>query len=285
MLCGPSLSKDSHRDPGAAEETGPVSHLSGDLLRSQGPDLCFHAYCRECIQQLLLQQQRDQEVECPQCHSVVPVAGNDPSSLPTVFFINRLIEECRILKKAESNEITCQSCSSVVKATSFCHTCSMFICASCSDAHEKMKVFKGHKAVPVSEMSEETSIQLSTPTPPCQKHEGELNLYCLKCEQLICRDCTLVEHAGHNFNFVKGVAVAYKEEILSTLVPLRDTHANVTTDHLQAWRRPRKRSGTRGRTLLQPSLNHSKSFMLFSTIVSKFCYRRQRRWWGGRWVY
>ena len=190
---------------------------------------CLHAYCRECIQQLLLQEQRDQEVECPQCHSVVTVAGNDPSSLPTVFFINRLIEECRILKKAESNEITCQSCSSVVKATSFCHTCSMFICASCSDAHEKMKVFKGHKAVPVSEMSEETSIQLSTPTPPCQKHEGELNLYCLKCEQLICRDCTLVEHAGHNFNFVKGVAVAYKEEILSTLVPLRDTHANVTT--------------------------------------------------------
>ena len=28
---------------------------------------CLHAYCRECIQQLLLKQQRDQEVECPQC--------------------------------------------------------------------------------------------------------------------------------------------------------------------------------------------------------------------------
>ena len=39
MLCGPSLPQNSHRDPGAAEETGPVSHLSGDLLRSQGPDL------------------------------------------------------------------------------------------------------------------------------------------------------------------------------------------------------------------------------------------------------
>ena len=53
---------------------------------------CLHAYCQECIQQLLLQQQRDQEVECPQCRSVVAVAGNDPSSLPTVFFINGLIE-------------------------------------------------------------------------------------------------------------------------------------------------------------------------------------------------
>ena len=53
---------------------------------------CLHAYCQECIQRLLLRQQRDQEVECPQCRSVVAVAGNDPSSLPTVFFINGLIE-------------------------------------------------------------------------------------------------------------------------------------------------------------------------------------------------
>ena len=56
-----------------------------------------------------------------------------------------------------------------------------------------------------------------------------MNLYCLKCEQLICRDCTLVDHAGHKFDFVRGVADAYKEEILSSLVPLKDTHATVTT--------------------------------------------------------
>ena len=170
-------------------------------------------------------------MECPQCRSVVAVAGNDPSSLPTVFFINRMIEECAILQKAESNEITCQSCSSVVKATSFCHTCCMFICDSCTDAHKNMKAFKGHKTVPISKMREETSIQLSTkkaPTPPCQKHEGEQNLYCLKCEQLICRDCILVDHAGHKFDFVKGVADAYKKEVLSSLVPLQNTHANVT---------------------------------------------------------
>ena len=56
-----------------------------------------------------------------------------------------------------------------------------------------------------------------------------MNLYCLKCEQLICRDCTLVDHAGHKFDFVRGVADAYKEEVLSSLVPLKDTHATVTT--------------------------------------------------------
>ena len=194
---------------------------------------CLHAYCRECIQQLLKRQQRDQEVECPQCRSVVAVAGNDPSSLPTVFFINGLIEVYQILKKAESNEITCQNCSSEAKAISFCHTCDMFICDSCTNAHKTMRAFSGHKTVPTSSLREGTLVQLPTkkaPTSTCEKHEGELQkLYCFECEQLICRDCTLVDHAGHKFDFVKGVTDAFRKEVLASLVPLRDTHASIST--------------------------------------------------------
>ena len=192
---------------------------------------CLHAYCRECIQQLLLKQQRDQEVECPQCRSVVAVAGNDPSSLPTVFFINGLIEWCEILKKAESNEITCQNCSEA-KATSFCHTCG-FVCTSCANDHKKKSVYNGHKTVLLSEIREKGApIQIpakKTLISPCHKHERELNRYCIKCERLICRQCSLEDHAGHKSNFVRGVADEFKEDVLSSLVPLRDIHGNITT--------------------------------------------------------
>ena len=96
-----------------------------------------------------------------------------------------------------------------------------------------MKIFEGHKTVLISEMREGTLIQLptkKTPTSTCQKHEGKhCKLYCFQCEQLICKDCTLVDHAGHKFDFVRGVANAFREEVLSSLVPLRDTHASVTT--------------------------------------------------------
>ena len=171
-------------------------------------------------------------MECPQCRSVIAVAGNDPSSLPTVFFINGLIEVCEILKKAESSEIGCQNCFEA-KSTSFCHTCG-FICASCTNDHKKKKVYGGHpETVPISEMREGAMIQLPTKkatTSTCQEHEGELlKLYCFECEQLICRDCTLVDHTGHEYKFVKAVADAFREEVLSSLVPLRDTHASVTT--------------------------------------------------------
>ena len=170
-------------------------------------------------------------MECPQCRSVIAVAGNDPSSLPTVFFINGLIEVCEILKKAEGNEIACQSCSEA-KATSFCHTCG-FVCTSCANAHKKLKIFEGHKTVLISEMREGALIQLptkKTPISTCHKHEGKCRkLYCFQCEQLICKDCTLVDHAGHKFDFVRDVADAFREEVLFSLVPLRDTHATVAT--------------------------------------------------------
>ena len=172
-------------------------------------------------------------MECPQCRSIVAVAGNDPSSLPTVFFINGLIEGYEILKKAESNEIACQSCSSDAKASSFCHTCSMFICVTCTNAHETMKAFSGHETTPISEMKKGTLIRLPTkksPVSTCKKHEGELQrLYCFKCKKLICQFCALVDHAGHKFDFVKAVADTFKEEILSSLVPLHETHARFTT--------------------------------------------------------
>ena len=171
-------------------------------------------------------------MECPQCRSVVAVAGNDPNSLPTVFFINGLIEVHKILKKAESNEIACQSCSSDGEATSYCDTCG-FVCTACANLHKMIKVFEGHQTVPISEIREGTLIRLpkkKAPTSTCQKHEGKrCKLYCFQCEQLICKDCTLVDHAGHKFDFVRGVANAFREEVLSSLVPLQDTHASVTT--------------------------------------------------------
>ena len=231
VLCGSSLPRSTLAETLELLEKQVQCPICLETYRDPKALGCLHAYCRECIQQLLLQQQKDQEVECPQCRSVIAVAGNDPSSLPTVFFINGLIEVCEILKNAESNEIACQSCSEA-KATSFCHTCG-FVCASCVNAHKKLKIFEGHKTVLISEMREGTLIQLptkKTPTSTCQKHEGKhCKLYCFQCEQLICKDCTLVDHAGHKFDFVRGVANAFREEVLSTLVPLRDTHASVTT--------------------------------------------------------
>ena len=64
-------------------------------------------------------------------------------------------------------------------------------------------------------------VRLLTENPPtCEKHDGELKLYCFQCEEFICRDCTLVDHTGHRYDFVKEVACTSRGKILSSLVPL-----------------------------------------------------------------
>lgn len=37
-----------------------------------------------------------------------------------------------------------------------------------------------------------------------------------------------MEHTGHKYDFVTGVADGFKQEVLSSLVPLQDNHASVT---------------------------------------------------------
>ena len=58
-------------------------------------------------------------------------------------------------------------------------------------------------------------LECSDSKPCCQKHEGEiLKLFCQNCDQLICRDCIVIDHRDHKYNFIKDVFPAEKEKIL-----------------------------------------------------------------------
>lgn len=48
----------------------------------------------------------------------------------------------------------------------------------------------------------------------CKKHDDEkLKLFCQTCDQLICRDCIIIDHRDHAYNFVKDVYPAEKKKI------------------------------------------------------------------------
>ncbi|KAL9958094.1 hypothetical protein ACROYT_G035063 [Oculina patagonica] len=55
----------------------------------------------------------------------------------------------------------------------------------------------------------------SNASPPCKKHDGEiLKLFCQTCDQLICRDCTVIDHRDHKYSFIKDIFPAVKKKIL-----------------------------------------------------------------------
>ena len=69
----------------------------------------------------------------------------------------------------------------------------------------KQKVTKNHTVVSIADIKSGKVRQLSQKR-YCLEHEGEeLKLYCRTCEEVICRDCTIVTHKQHDYTFIKDV--------------------------------------------------------------------------------
>ncbi len=59
-------------------------------------------------------------------------------------------------------------------------------------------------------------------TPTCEKHpQTELRIYCDTCKELICYDCTIRLHKDHNCDPVTDVFPKHREELVSSLKPLK----------------------------------------------------------------
>ena len=173
---------------------------------------CCHYYCNECVRALA---DRGNPFACPQCRKPAKLPANrDPAVLPTAYFVNRIKDVHGKMEKARGRVAArCEMCSEG-KAEAFCRQCTEFICSDCARSHEKMKTkFAGHKVVSLEELRVGGTKQIpTTPAPPmiCEAHEKRVKLYCFDCGSLICRDCTVIDHAGHNFEFAKKCAVEYR---------------------------------------------------------------------------
>ena len=228
-----------HRDSSSLEKLEAQVKCPICLEIYQDPKalVCLHTYCKECVQRLVHHRTKDQEVTCPQCRGDVHVEENNVNNLPSVFWINELIDIYNAMKQATENcDIACQSCSGA-RSIAFCQSCpegGLFICSSCDSAHRKMKMFASHKVISLSDLRKGSLIHLptkKTPTCSCLNHSGKIKeLYCFTCDKLICRDCTIVDHPkeyGHKYNFVTSVIPELKREVLLSLDCLRNSHFNV----------------------------------------------------------
>ena len=54
-----------------------------------------------------------------------------------------------------------------------------------------------------------------------------LEIYCETCGELICNDCTIRLHQGHNYDVVTDTFPKHEEEIVSSLQPVKQQLATV----------------------------------------------------------
>ena len=191
---------------------------------------CMHYYCRACIEKLA-ERSRGRPFPCPECRKDTTLPSGGAEQLQSAFFVERMKDVYAKMAKAEGKvEAACEMCCGG-KAVAFCRHCAEFLCSDCTHSHQKMKVFASHKVSTLEDLKKgrvKDILVKEAPPPKCQEHDEPMKIFCFDCNHLICRDCTVIDHNGHKFNFLKKCATESRKSLRDSLTPLQKVQANIT---------------------------------------------------------
>ena len=184
---------------------------------------CFHVFCRSpCLEKLVAKD--GHSLTCPTCRHIVPLSEKGVDGLQSDFHIDRLFEiRDAFNKAAEPTETQCGNCEDD-KATGYCRDCGDFLCDDCQAAHRKTKFTKNHHLLTLKELKTQAAslVPPKKDAPRCPKHTNKkLKIYCETCKELICNDCTIRLHRDHNYDLLADVFPRHKEELVSSLKPVK----------------------------------------------------------------
>ena len=125
----------------------------------------------------------------------------------------------------------CQQCDENNKAVSYCKTCSDYFCDSCQQAHNRLKLFRGHTTV-------ELESKTGTQSFKCFLHPYEqMNIFCQTCKTLVCADCFETSHNGHIKRIVDDRLLERAEKAIANSVhqvQLKQREFEENLDYLQS---------------------------------------------------
>ncbi|XP_047998746.1 E3 ubiquitin-protein ligase TRIM33 [Leguminivora glycinivorella] len=182
---------------------------------------CLHSACESCINAKIEEKQASRDfcggdritVQCPVCRLQCQPAN----MIDQRFVLEKMCPDTP--PAAAERDQHCSSCEEPEPATSYCTDCAEFICDSCVQAHQRLKITKDHTI-----KSKEEAIQEQQASQPaahdmfCTEHPQErLSLFCETCDRLTCRDCQLQHHRDHKYQFSTEMAQQARAHIASLL--------------------------------------------------------------------
>ena len=190
---------------------------------------CNHYYCSTCIEKMAARSGGG-PFDCPECRKETRLPAGGVAGLQPAFFVERIKDLHGKMARAEGKvEALCEQCAGE-KSVAFCRQCAEFICGDCVAIHKKIRVFAGHVVASLEDMIKGgvKNIPLKeAPARKCAEHDKTLKLFCFDCERLICRDCIVIEHKEHKFEFVKKSAPEGRRRLRESLAPLQEVRADV----------------------------------------------------------
>ena len=186
---------------------------------------CLHTFCLQCLEKELESQST---LHCPTCKEKVKLPRNGVSELPQDLNMANEAEIARISEKVEDANEHCEACGrsdDSGRAVAFCIECKEFICKICKDRHPKRFATADHNVVTAGERlsktnEDNTASKFPQQKMPCPLHKGyNLEVYCKKCEKLICRNCMDFDHYEHrkDCDLLEKVAKQEMESLRSSL--------------------------------------------------------------------
>ncbi|XP_039990068.1 transcription intermediary factor 1-alpha-like isoform X2 [Xiphias gladius] len=201
-------------------DTCPLCRLN---FHSREPKLlpCLHSFCKRCLpspsRNLATTEppkplvdgatQPLNVIRCPVCRQecmevdvVENVFAKDSAEAPS--------------STVERTVLLCMTCDDNTEAAGFCLDCAEYLCATCVEAHQRVKFTKDHTIRQKTEVSQEVRGVSSQKPMFCEIHKPEpLKLFCETCDQLTCRDCQLVKHKDHNYQFLDDAYKNHKQHM------------------------------------------------------------------------
>uniref|UniRef100_A0A8C8ST26 RING-type E3 ubiquitin transferase n=1 Tax=Pelusios castaneus TaxID=367368 RepID=A0A8C8ST26_9SAUR len=210
----------------AARRARPLSADSSESLQSRReaePKLlpCLHSFCRRCLPE----PERQLSVPVPGGANVgvirCPICRQECRQIDLVdnYFVKDTSEAPS--SSDEKSEQVCTSCEDNASAVGFCVECGEWLCKTCIEAHQRVKFTKDHMIRKKEDVSSE-AVGASGQRPVfCPVHKQEqLKLFCETCDRLTCRDCQLLEHKEHRYQFLEEAFQNQKGAIENLLAKL-----------------------------------------------------------------
>uniref|UniRef100_A0A7N5ZXF6 E3 ubiquitin-protein ligase TRIM33 n=1 Tax=Anabas testudineus TaxID=64144 RepID=A0A7N5ZXF6_ANATE len=187
---------------------------------------CLHSFCLKCIpqpdRQISVQVpgphgQTDTHIvnvmRCSVCHQ-----DYKQSDIVDNYFVKDTTEATST--SDEKTAQVCTSCEDNAGTIGFCVECGEWLCKTCVEAHQRVKITKDHKI-----RTKEDADAVGTGQRPvfCPIHKQEpLKLFCETCDTLTCRDCQLLEHKEHRYQFLEEAFQNQKGIIETTMAKLQE---------------------------------------------------------------
>ncbi|KAM9855842.1 E3 ubiquitin-protein ligase TRIM33 isoform 1-T1 [Aulostomus maculatus] len=192
---------------------------------------CLHSFCLKCIpqpdRQISVQVpgphgQTDTHIvnvmRCSVCHQ-----DYKQSDIIDNYFVKDTTEATSTSDEKAAQ--VCTSCEDNAGTIGFCVECGEWLCKTCVEAHQRVKITKDHK-IRTKEDADAASGSVSTSGQRpvfCPIHKQEpLKLFCETCDTLTCRDCQLLEHKEHRYQFLEEAFQIQKGIIETTMAKLQE---------------------------------------------------------------